>query len=165
METGLHLFYICVGVEGGAFYPSVECSLVGGSISESFQRSRLVAFLWSSCGIPIIFRAFNFSPNSSIRVHDFCPLFCSGYLYIFQPATGWNIWQDSYARLLSASIPEYQCQRLVLKLAWLLFSHPLSLCSIFVPVFLVVGTNLGWKFLWLSCCPYPSTGDPVWLQK
>lgn len=36
---------------------------------------------------------------------------------------------------------------------------------IFVPAFLLNGTNVESKVLWVSWCPYPSTGCPAWLQE
>jgi hypothetical protein len=65
MKTELYICYICAGL--GALGPGNGCSLVGGSVSECPPRFRLVD-CWYSCGIPILFRAFNPVPNSSIRV-------------------------------------------------------------------------------------------------
>ena len=82
-------------------------------------------------------------------------MFGCGPLCRIQSAAGWILSEDSYARLLSASITEYhlQCQELVLslwmgfKLSQLLVGYSLSLCSIFVLVFLVEGTNFVLKVL------------------
>ena len=71
--------------------------------------------------------------------------------------------------LLSANITVslIVCQGLVLafemglKLDQLLVGHSFSLCSIFVPAFLVDRTNFGLKVLWVGCCPYLSTGSPT----
>ena len=76
-------------------------------------------------------------------------------LHLFLSAAGWSLSEDSYARLLSASITEY-CQGLVLaygmgfKLGQSLVVHPLNLCSIFVPALLVGRTDFGLKVLWLG---------------
>jgi hypothetical protein len=40
-----------------------------------------------------------------------------------------------------------------------------SLCSIFMPAYLVGRTNLGLKVLWVGWCPSPSTGSPAWIQE
>lgn len=54
--------------------------------------------------------------------------------------------------------------RLCLKLDKQFVGHSLDLCSTRVPVFLVDRINR-LNFLWVVCGPYPSTGDPAWLQK
>jgi hypothetical protein len=59
---------------------------------------------WLSCGVPIPFRAFNLSPNSSKRDPALHPVFDRGYLHLFQSAAKWRVSEDSHARLLSASI-------------------------------------------------------------
>ena len=48
-------------------------------------------FCWSSCGVPIPFRTFNPSPNSSVRISELHPIFGCGYLYLFQAAAGWSL--------------------------------------------------------------------------
>ena len=45
----------------------------------------------------------------------------------------------------------------------LLVGHSFVLCSIHA--FLLDRTNLGSKVLWVDWYPYPSTGDPAWLQE
>jgi hypothetical protein len=45
-----------------------------------------------------------------------------------------------------------------LKLGHLLVVHSFSLCSIFVPIFLLDRTNFGSKVLWVGWCPYPPLG-------
>jgi hypothetical protein len=71
METELHICYI----RAGGFTSAHVYSLVGGSVSESFQGSRL----GYSVGLPaeflIPFMAINPSSNSSIRVSNLCPIF------------------------------------------------------------------------------------------
>ena len=52
-----------------------------------------------------------------------------------------------------------------LKLSQLVVGYFLSLCSIFVPAFLVDWINLGLKVLWVGLCPYLSTKISVWIQK
>lgn len=51
METEVHIAYICARDLRAA----CECFLVGGSVSESPQESRLI----ESAGLPIPFRAFH----------------------------------------------------------------------------------------------------------
>jgi hypothetical protein len=84
MDTELYICYICAGGLG----PAHVCSLVGSSVSESSQRSRLV----DTVGPPVGF-SFPSGPsvlpsNSSIRVPDFSPMFGCGYLQLFQSAAG-----------------------------------------------------------------------------
>ena len=50
------------------------------------------------------------------------------------------------------------------KLSWLLVGRSLSLCSIFVPAFLLDSINFVLKLLWVGWCSYLFTGSPAWLQ-
>jgi hypothetical protein len=103
MKTKLHICYLCVGRPRSS--PCV-CSLVGGLVSESPQRSRLV----DSIGLPVEFlslRGHNPSSCSSIRVTNLHALFGCGFIHLSESAAGWNLSEDSHARLLSASTTEY----------------------------------------------------------
>ena len=78
--------------------------LVGGSVSGSPQGSRLV----DSVGLPVEFISLKFSQSFPQLIPELHPMFSYGSLHLFQSAVGWNFSEDSYARLLSASITEYQ---------------------------------------------------------
>lgn len=65
METELHVCYICAGA---SVQPVYALWLVALSLESSPKGPRT---LCPSYGVPIPFRAFNPSPNSSIRVLDF----------------------------------------------------------------------------------------------
>ena len=92
METEVHIAYICARDLRAA----CECFLVGGSVSESPQESRLI----ESAGLPIPFRAFSPSFYSSTRVPKFHPLLVCGCLYLYEAAAGWSLSENSM--LLSA---------------------------------------------------------------
>jgi len=78
------------------------CSLVGCSIYGNSQKCR-------SVGPPVGFPSpSQYSiPNSSIRILKLHSMFGYKYLVLFQSAAGWSLSEDSYARLLSANIIEY----------------------------------------------------------
>ena len=87
MKTELHICYTCAGALG----PDHVCSLVGGSVSDSSQESRLVDSIGLPCGDPIPSVALNPSPTSSLRVPKLCPMFGCGPLYLFHSAAGWSL--------------------------------------------------------------------------
>ena len=60
------------------------------------------------------------SPNSSIRVPNLHAMFGHGYLLVFQSAAEWSLSEDSYVRLLSASMTECHQERQRLVLVWVL---------------------------------------------
>jgi hypothetical protein len=104
MMTELPVCYICAREGGRNLIPAHVCSLFGGSDSESSQGSR-----FDSLGLPVstYFWVFNPPHNSSICVPSLCPMFGCGYLLLFQFTAGWTLSENSYPRLLSASITEY----------------------------------------------------------
>ena len=82
-------------------------SVVGGSVSERPQGSRLVDSVGFLLEFLISFRAFSPSSNSSIRVPELSSMFGCGYLHLFQSAAEWSLSEDSYDRSLSINITEY----------------------------------------------------------
>ena len=105
MRTKLHICYICRGWDLG---PDYVYSLVGGSVSESPQESKLV----DSVGLPPMeflspLGHLILTSNSPIRLPKLCPIFGCGSLCLFQSAGRWSLSEDSYARFLSANIIEY----------------------------------------------------------
>jgi len=97
----LHICYIRAGGLGSA----CVCFLVGGSVSGSPQGLRLVDSVdllvesLSSLGPSIL-------PPPPTLPQDplICLMFGCGSLHLFWSAYGWSLSEDSYARLLSASI-------------------------------------------------------------
>ena len=67
--------------------------------SPSVQVSWLAG---SSNRLPVPLQALN--PFSSKRLPETCPMIGSGSLHLFQSGAGWRLSEDSYAKLLSASI-------------------------------------------------------------
>ena len=102
METKLLICYICAKGLG----PACAHSLVGGSVSERLQGSRLV----DSVDLPVEslsfcpFRPLNLSPNSLVRLPELHLMSEYESLYLFALAAWWGLSGDS---LLSASITEY----------------------------------------------------------
>jgi hypothetical protein len=167
MKSKLHIYYICGRGRGGKTRSS-PCMLSGWWFSLwEYPRVQVSWFCWSSCGDPIPLRFLNPSPNSSIRFPEVHLMFDYESLHLFQSIAGWSLSEDSYARVLYASITQYyrQCLGLVLvhgmdlKLGQSLVGHSLNLCSILISVLLVGRTNLGMKVLWVGWCPYASTGS------
>jgi hypothetical protein len=85
VDWAAHLLGMCQG----------PCSSLGawvcfGLMAQSLRTARGPgsSLCWSFCGVPIPFRAFNPSPNSSIRVSDSYPKFGCRYLSLFQSAAG-----------------------------------------------------------------------------
>ena len=99
---------------------------------------------WSSCGVPVLFRSLNLSPNSSTRLLELHLLFgCESASLSIGCWVG--LPGDSYARFLSASTTSIinsvrdfmRDHGMGLHLGQSLVGHSLSLCSIFVPALLV----------------------------
>ena len=67
--------------------------------SPSVQVSWLAG---SSNRLPVPLQALN--PFSSKRLPETCPMIGCGSLHLFQSGAGWRLSEDSYAKLLSASI-------------------------------------------------------------
>jgi hypothetical protein len=88
MKTELSMCYIHMEGELGM---ACICSLVGGSVSESHQGSRIVDFV---SGVPIAW-ALNPSPNSPRTVPELFPIFGYGSLHLFQSATRWSLSENS----------------------------------------------------------------------
>lgn len=78
MKTKEDICYICTGGLG----PPHVCCLVGGSISVSPHRPRLVDCR-SSCGIPVPSGSLNPSPHSSTRFSELCLMFDVGFCICF----------------------------------------------------------------------------------
>ena len=98
-RPNLHICYLCAGGLG----PAHECSLVGGSVSESHRGFMVIDFLWSPYslwGSQLFPQLFHKSPRvlSNLWLWN---------LASFQSVAGWILSEDSYIRLLSASITEY----------------------------------------------------------
>jgi hypothetical protein len=101
-KTELHICYKCVGLLG----PFLACSLVGGSVSVSSHRPRVVA----SVGPLVVFLTpLASSILSPTLPQDFlrCSMFGCGSLHLFWSAAEWSLSEDSYVRLLYTSITEY----------------------------------------------------------
>ena len=101
MKTKLHICCICLVLLGLGL--DHAHSLVDGSISGSSQGSRLV----DSVGFPVESLSSQVpqsSPNSSTRLPKLHLMFGFGSQHLSQSAVGWSLSEDSYARLLSASI-------------------------------------------------------------
>jgi hypothetical protein len=124
---------------------------------------------WSFYGVSIPAGSLHCFPNSPTptRFPELCSIFGCGSLHLFSSADGWSLSEDSYARLLSASKIVsvigsclWDLSQVRLVIGWfsqsLLHLCPCSFCR----------QNKFWsKILWVGCCPYPSTGSPVWLQE
>jgi hypothetical protein len=98
-------------------------------------------------------------------------MFGCGSLYLFPLAAGWSPSEDSYTRILSASITVSLvvsgivfAHGMGLNLGLSLVGHSLCLCSIFVPEYLGVRTNFGQSFCGWVAVLIPS-GSPAWLQE
>jgi len=103
MKIKLHICHVCVGGLGLVH----ACSLVGGSVSVSPHRSRLVDSLGLLVVSLIPLGSLNSSPDSSTELPELCLMFSCGSLHLFPTADGQSLSGDSYARLLSVSIAEY----------------------------------------------------------
>lgn len=118
----------------------------------------LLVFLWS----PYPLQVPEFFPQTSTRLLELYRMFRYGFLGVFWSAVAWSLSEDSYARILSASILECIINSIrdwflpmgwVSHLEWLAIP---SICSIFVPAHLVgrthfVGGLLSLSFHWKSC--------------
>ena len=99
MNTEAHLLHIWWGLG-----PPCVCSLAGGSLSENLLVYRLVDSLDLLIDFLFLCRPSILSPNSSKRFPEPCPMIGCGSLHLFQSGAGWRLSEDSYAKLLSASI-------------------------------------------------------------
>ena len=127
----------------------------------------MLVFGWRS----FLFRAFYPSSNSSTMVSDLCPMLGCGYPLLLQSCSGCNLSGDNYARLHSVNtrvstlvLGIGACPWMGLKLGLSLDGLCFSLCSIFVPVFLLDRTNFVSKVWWVGWCSYLSSVGPAWLQ-
>ena len=144
MSGGLGLAYICC--------------LLGGSVSQSFQLSRLV----DSAGLSVTFLfplgLYFFPPTVPLWFQVSIQCLPVDICMCFNHLPG-RASQRTVILLYSASIAEYQGFMLVhgmgLKLCQLLVGYSFSLCSIFVMAFILDRTNFGWNFLQVIWCPYP----------
>jgi hypothetical protein len=154
METGLHICYIL----SGSLYLACLCTLVGGPFSKSSQGSRLVGSFDLSV---------EFLPPSGPSILHQTP--STVWLWV-SPSVSVSCWVEPLkGQLCSAPVCKHYRISLILlvlahdmdlKLGWLLVSHSLSLCSIFVPVFLLNRTNFGLKVLLMGWYLHPYTGGP-----
>jgi hypothetical protein len=102
-ETKLHIYYIYAEGLGIVHV----CSLDGGSVSVSSQRSMIVDFAGLlveslSSSVPSILLPTLLQDSPSTHL-----MFGYGSLHLFQSAAGWRSSEGNYASLLSASITEY----------------------------------------------------------
>ena len=104
MKTKLNICYMCTGSPR-----SSSCMLFGWWFiiwePTVVQASWL---FWSSCRVTIPSISLTLFFNSSKSLSELSLKFGCGYLHLFQSAAGWSLTEDSYARLPSASITEYQ---------------------------------------------------------
>lgn len=77
---------------------------IGSPVFESPQGSRLVVSF--GYGVLILSESLNPFPDSSTRLSQIHLLFVCGTLHLFYPAVGWRLSENSYTRMLSASITE-----------------------------------------------------------
>jgi hypothetical protein len=124
------------------------CSLVGGSVSGSPQGSKLVG----SVGLPV--ESLSSSgpsvlPQSLPQDSELYLMFGCGSLNLFLLAIEWSLSEDSYARLLSASITVSLIGPEIGSCPWdgsqfgPVVGHSLPLCSISVPAHSVGRTHFG----------------------
>lgn len=102
-ETELHVLYIC---KQPLVHVSV-CFLIGGSVSESSQRSRLVYSVGLSVQRSHPLQDLQCLPNSTTRVLEFCSMFNCRYLCLFQSTSGQSFSENNYASLQSVSLTQY----------------------------------------------------------
>ena len=104
MKTMLHFCYICA--EGRS--RSIPWMLFGWWFN--CWELPMVQVSWlccSACEFPLSSRFLNSSPNFSIRLPKLHLMFGCGLCIFFQSTAGQNHSGDSYAKLLSANITEY----------------------------------------------------------
>ena len=151
----------------GVLDPGLLCSLVGSSGSGSRKGSRLVDFVdlyveyISTAGPSILPQILPHDPELDL-------IFGCESLHLFQSAAGWSFLEDSYVKLLSASIAEYyksvRYQFLHIggvKLTPSLIVHSPGLCDIFITEIFVDRTDFMSQDFCVGWCSYPSTRSPA----
>ena len=131
------------------------CSLVGVTVFKSRKGPgyfTLLVFLWSSYplwGLQSLFLFFHKSPQAPST--DAC-----GFLQLSEAAAGWNLSEDSHARLMFSRITVSgigACPCNGSKVG-LVFDWPFPQTLVPpTPTFLVDRINLGLKVLWLGLYP------------
>ena len=160
MKNKPHKCNMCRGLK------SVTCRLSG-------CRFNLCESIWAQvswfcrfpCGVLDPCGSYNPSTLSSAGLPKLSLMFSCGSLLLFLSVAGWILSDDSYVRLLSASIAEYyKCQGWALfhsmspKLGQSLVSFSRNFCSILMPAPFLGRKNYELKVLWVGWCHKPLIG-------